>query len=78
MCSVHFAHKSSSNPLGGITSANPNGNKEAPSSGGGGGNYFESGMAVLSSVHSTVLPNFQVEYIPSLQFVSPIEHVPRF
>ena len=78
MCSVHFAHKSPSNTLGGISTANPNGNKEAPSNGGGAGNYFESNLSVLSVSHSTVLPDFQVEFIPSLQFISPIEHVPKF
>ena len=78
MCSVHFAHKSPSNPLNGITSINPNANKEAPSSGGGAGNYFESNLSVISVVHSSILPDFHVEFIPSLQFISPIEHVPRF
>jgi hypothetical protein len=78
MCSVHFAHKSPSNPLGGIATANPNANKEAPSNGGGAGNYFESGLSVLSVTHSSILPDFQVELIPSLQFINPIEHVPRF
>lgn len=78
MCSVHFAHKSPSNPIGGITTANPNGSKEAPSTGGGAGNYFESNLSVLSVAHSSILPDFQVELVPSLQFVSPIEHVPKF
>ena len=77
MCSVHIAHKSPSNTLGGISTANPNGNKEAPSNGGSAGNYFESNVAALSVVHSSILPDFQVDFIPSLQFISPIEHVPK-
>jgi hypothetical protein len=78
MCSVHFAHKASSNPLEGITTANSNGSKEAPSNSGSAGNYFESSAAVLNVVHSSILPDFRVELIPSLQFINPIEHVPRF
>jgi hypothetical protein len=78
MCSVHFVHKSPSNPLSGISTANPNGNKEAPSNGGSAGNYFESNLSVSSVAHSSILPDFQVELVPSLQFISPIEHVPKF
>jgi len=78
MCSVHFAHKAPFNPLAGIATANSNGNKEAPSNGGGAGNYFESNLSVLSVTHSSILPDFRVELIPSLQFINPIEHVPRF
>ena len=77
MCTAHFAHKSPANPLGGIANANPNSNKEAPSNGGA-GNYFESGVSVISPTHSSILPDFQVELIPSLQFINPIEHVPKF
>ena len=77
MCTMFMVKKAPSHSPNQISMPSQSSNHE-PSSSSAYGNAFEPAYSVNAVIHSNVLPSSEFLPIPSLMFISPIEHVPKF